>query len=408
MKLVSKTIYLFYAKGKSNIFSGQRIATEILAKGLSGHNWNVVEVCSPALDRLNSAGEASKPRSITAISQLVLKLFSLWFIGFSVSLTRSLIYVNPGQSIYGLFRDGFPLLIRGILNYQGRGIVSLHGSIFCQWELDSLEANLLKTIIRGSKYVTVLGSHQRHKLEEFGVPHDKIIQLDNTCITEKILENDIFYKHQDVDGKLFNNSENSLKVLYLGYLLEAKGYIQFLEAIETLSRSDDLRLEITLCGQLRTDSEQTPRFNNNLLEARRWIENLISRVNQSQYVSLRWIEGAAGDEKARLFKEAHIFILPTQFRVEAQPISILEALAYGCVVITSKVGEIPHMFSEDTTAILLDDCSSVSISKAIKLLSEDNQIRTQMALDGFNLFKQRYSFDKHTDSWINLLESICE
>ena len=48
------------------------------------------------------------------------------------------------------------------------------------------------------------------------------------------------------------------------------------------------------------------------------------------------------------------FILPTTYRNEAQPLAIIEALAYGCAVISTPHRAIPEMLAYGDAGILVE------------------------------------------------------
>lgn len=50
------------------------------------------------------------------------------------------------------------------------------------------------------------------------------------------------------------------------------------------------------------------------------------------------------EERERLIEECSIFVLPTWF--EGQPVSLLEAMAAGMCVVTTKVGGIPQIMGK--------------------------------------------------------------
>jgi glycosyltransferase involved in cell wall biosynthesis len=192
-----------------------------------------------------------------------------------------------------------------------------------------------------------------------------------------------------------------LNVLYLSNLVESKGYPEFVEALRRLATSVSFPLEATLCGNITTTMETYKRFATPQA-ARNWITEHVAEINQSARVRLRWIDGAADDAKARLFRDAHLFILPSRYKVEAQPIVILEALASGCAVITTKVGEIPATVSHHT-ALLLDEVSPETIAAAIMELQGNPDARRRLALNGLKLFAERFTYTKHLDQWEQLL-----
>ena len=71
-----------------------------------------------------------------------------------------------------------------------------------------------------------------------------------------------------------------------------------------------------------------------------------------------------GEKKRRLFAEAHVFCLPTYYSYyEGQPISILEAYASGCVVITTDHGGICDIFKDKINGFRVEKRSCLSIKK---------------------------------------------
>jgi glycosyltransferase involved in cell wall biosynthesis len=53
-----------------------------------------------------------------------------------------------------------------------------------------------------------------------------------------------------------------------------------------------------------------------------------------------------GQIKIDLLEKSNVFILPTYYKMEGQPISILEAMATGNIVVTTNFSGIPDIISE--------------------------------------------------------------
>jgi glycosyltransferase involved in cell wall biosynthesis len=384
-------VTFFYGSGSG--FSGQSFASELLAGGLRQRGWQVNVVHTPLLDRM---GGHHGGRRVQEKLVLALRLISVWLIGLWVALRPGVIYVNLGQTRLALLRDGFPLLIRRLFTRNRRAVVSLHGSVFMGWDYYSLEARLLRHAIHAARYVTVLGPNQKKRLVELGIAAEKVVVMDNTCLLSPITEAECTQK-QTIPAR------QPLNVLYLSSLIEAKGYPEFVEAISQLAASADLPIEGTLCGKITTmDADE--RFATSEA-ARNWLNAQIVQVNQSAQVRLRWFDGANGEVKERLFREAHVFVLPSRYKTEAQPIVILEALASGCAVIATKVGEIPTTV-DDRTALLLDEATPEAIAAAILELQRNPDKRRRLALNGLRLFQERFACEKHLDRWEKLLFAI--
>lgn len=380
-------INFFYGKGRG--FSGQRFASEILVEGLRQRGWQVRVINTPVLDRV---GEVSIGNKLGEKLNLGLRLLAAWSKGFWLALTSEMLYVNLGQTRFALFRDGLPLLFRSILG-SPKAIISLHGNVFMSWDKQSLEVRLLRQMARPARYITILGPNQQKRLGEFGIPAEKVIQMDNTCLITPMSDQECVEKQVIPAGQ-------PLKILFLSSLIETKGYPEFVEAISYLASEDNLPIEATLCGKI-TSIESDQRFPTRTV-AKNWLEDQIKQINQSGHVQLHWINGAEGQAKENLLREAHLFVLPSRYKVEAQPIAILEALASGCAVVTTQVGEIPAML-DSQTAVLLDEATPVAIAGVVEKLYHHPRDRQYLALNGLKLFNDRFAYARHLDQWEQLL-----
>ena len=376
--------------GSGTGFSGQRFASELLIAGLGQRGWQVGIIKTPLLDRVEGH---SRGRRFLEKLGLGLRLLAAWLKGVWVALGPAILYVNLGQTRFALIRDGLPLLVRRIFSRDRRAVISLHGNLFMAWHQRSLEARLLCQMARPARYITVLGPSQKERLIKFGIPAEKVVQMDNTCLIPPITEQECI----DKQAILAHQAAN---ILFLNSLTETKGYPEFVEAIGELASTVSFPIEATGCGTI-TLMETDSRFPTHAA-ARDWLEEQVTLVNRSPQVRLRWVNGAAGAAKEKLFRGAHIFVLPSRYRVEAQPIAILEALASGCAVIATCVGEIPTTVN-DRTALLLGEATPGAIATAILELLRNPDKRRDLALNGLKLFKERFAYEKHLDHWEQLL-----
>ncbi len=384
---VMRKIYFIYGSGRG--FSGQRFASEMLVEGLRRRGWQVEVIQTPVLDRIS---ESSREKGWSELLVLGLHLLAAWLKGLWLVPRREMLHVNLGQTRFALLRDGLPLLVRSIFG-SSQAIISLHGNVFMSWDKQSLEVHLLRRMVRAARYITVLGPNQQRRLGDFGIPTEKVIQLDNTCLITPVTEQECTEKQAIPVGQ-------PLKILFLSSLIETKGYPEFVEAISRLASEDNLPVEAILCGKI-TSVESDQRFPTRTA-AKNWLEDQLKQINQSRQVRLHWINGAEGWAKENLLREAHLFVLPSRYKVEAQPIAILEALASGCAVITTQAGEIPAMLNSQT-AVLLDEAAPVAIAGVVEKLYRHPQNRQSLALNGLKLFNDRFAYSRHLDQWEQLL-----
>ncbi len=381
-------ISFFYGSGSG--FSGQRFALELLIKGLRQRGWHVQIVNTPLLNRV---AEHSGAGIYASRLGLALHLLIAWMKGLRLAFGPGIMIVGLGQTKFALIRDGFPLLFKRIFVRSGRAIIALNGNLLMHWDYHSLEAKFLRSLAQAAGYITVVGPNQKTQLIALGIPAEKVAVIDNTCLLSSITT-------QECKDKQTLTDQQPLNILYLSSLIESKGYPEFVETIGKLATRASFPVEATLCGKI-TLAEADSQFIT-FKVARDWIEERIAQINKSSFVRLHWINGATGAAKEKLFREAHIFILPSQYKIEAQPIAILEALSSGCAVITTKVGEIPTTVS-DQTALLLDIVTPETIAEAILNLQHNPDKRQQLALDGLKLYEKRFAYSNHIDRWEKLL-----
>ena len=83
-----------------------------------------------------------------------------------------------------------------------------------------------------------------------------------------------------------------------------------------------------------------------------------------------------GEEKTRLLREAAAILLP--FRFEGQPLVILEALAAGTPVVTTRVGAVAETVADGAEAILTDARDVDALTAGTLRLLRDPALRTRV------------------------------
>ena len=139
-----------------------------------------------------------------------------------------------------------------------------------------------------------------------------------------------------------------LRMLYMSGMTPMKGYDVLADAYLSLSREQQSALQVSFAGKF--DSA----------EARERFEAKIAGVPGLTYHGL-----VDDDAKTALFAQAHVFCLPTMFR-EGQPLSILEAYASGCVVLTTAQAGILDIFTPGVHGWAMEPSSVASTRAALE------------------------------------------
>lgn len=385
-----KSISFAYVQPLS--FSGQSAASELLIAGLAARGWECRRIPIYPLDRAIVNPALRYARFVLYMMRTWLGLLRLSFGG------AAILNLNLGQSLASFLRVGLPFVCLKLMRRKLKVITSLHGSVFMEWERTAPVAKVFLWYLRQSHAITVLGQKQREKLIEMGVGSKKIHIVPNTCELELEPE-------AKVEAKLSN--QDKVNLLHLSLLIESKGYPEFLEALELLSKDSELPCEVeaVLCGPMAFTA-YCRRFTNEVTKEE-WIESKIRSICEQKdtRVNVTWISGAQGNAKAELFRAAQLFVFPSTFPVEAQPLVLLEAMASGCALITSTVGEIPSTVDE-SVAILEEEPTAEALARDIKTLLESPAERVRLGLGGVKRMREKYSISAHLDNWERVIGDV--
>lgn len=129
---------------------------------------------------------------------------------------------------------------------------------------------------------------------------------------------------------------HTFRVLFLAHCTREKGVFDALEgallANERLAASGSaLRLELTVAGAFFIEGEEQ--------EFRARLATAGAAVRYAGFVS--------GEEKSRLLRESDAFCFPTYYPAEGQPVSLIEAMACGLAIVTTRWRAIPELLPPD-------------------------------------------------------------
>jgi len=326
--------------------------------------------------------------SIFELPAYLLALIAAWFQIVRTMRTCEVFYINAGQSLAACVRDGLSLWAARIGNSRCKRLISFNGNIFTTWEVTSFKARLFSRVCNMGNVVTIVGPNQKKSLIKLGVNTD-IRVVDNASELEVIESTSIGQKH----------TGDILKILFLGNLLETKGYPEYLEALANIAERGDLRVDAVLAGDFIVDCFPIRFSSKN--EAEKWVADKTAEINRSASVRVRWIRGISGAKKVEALRQAQILVFPSAYPIEAQPFVLLEALASGIAILTSKAGEIATSLTEDS-AVFIEPCTVPMIIDGIYAL-RDPETRVRLATSGVRQFRSRYSLSKYLEVWEKLI-----
>jgi glycosyltransferase involved in cell wall biosynthesis len=171
-----------------------------------------------------------------------------------------------------------------------------------------------------------------------------------------------------------------LRILYMSGFIPKKGYNELVDAFCQLPEELKLKVRIDMAGMFETEALEKEYLGK------------IRNIDQIVYHGV-----VNEDRKKELFSNAHIFCLPTTF-FEGQPISILEAYASGCVVITTGQKGILDIFADEVNGFMIDGNLSSSIKSVISRIFQDQKILLPIALHNWNYADRNFRMSSFNDS----------
>jgi glycosyltransferase involved in cell wall biosynthesis len=167
------------------------------------------------------------------------------------------------------------------------------------------------------------------------------------------------------------NTDRPLKLVYVGRLVRAKGLFDVIEAATELRRRGrDFTLSIAGRG---SDQDE-------LMAAS-------GRAGLADHV--RFLGNVFSAEKYRLWLDSDLFVLPSY--MEGLPYSLLEAMAAGCVPITTPVAAIPDVMRDGEHGVFVPVRNAGALAIAVAALDDDRRRLVRMAEAARQRVLERYT-----------------
>ena len=369
--------------------TGQSVLFSILIRRLSQEQvaHRVINLADNSTSRID--GSFSWGRLISLVSPFLQSLSLL------VS-KRTTVYITIANSLVGFLKDLLFIVIAQVGSH--RIILHCHGGDYGTFysQSSSIVQWLIRKSIGSTDHLIILSEMFRRDFDF----------LQNSRVTISVVANCIdtsipYHANatETVDStytpKSHNKSTRSVRILYLSNFIETKGYLVLLDAINILVNQHRILLSAHFCGDFVLAGSMISYLT--AVEAEADFHSRIQRYGLADHVVFRG--PVSGDEKHRELLEGDIFVLPTTYRNEAQPVAIIEALAYGCTVISTPHRAIPEMLDYGKAGILVESSRPDLIANQILKI----QKKPALMLEYGHRARQQYLRNFHPDiHWDNM------
>lgn len=299
-----------------------------------------------------------------------------WFY-FSLNLylykvfSSNIVYITPGQTFFGVAKYTLFILLSSLLNKEL--IIHVHGNYLgdCYQSLTGKKKKLFYFLVKKFSKGIVLSESLKNNLTPF-LEYSQIHVLYNFA-----------------EDYLINNKEkdfNKLKLVYLSNLMQEKGIIYLLDALKQLEENN-IPYVAKIAGNIDLNLKDT-------------INQKLDNLKFTKYVGV-----VKGEDKKALLEWSNTFILPTFYKMEGQPISILEALASkNCIVTTTHAG-IPDIIQDSKNGKFVAKESVNSIVDTLTYLTQNLDFVEEKAKFNVIYFQEKFSLDNFSKNFINILNA---
>lgn len=331
--------------------TGMSVADKTLLSGLDSLGWKTTVVNTSKGSLLSGFS------GLGQIKKLIAGIYGVW----RLSRSCDLCYFTFSQSPAGNLRD-----LLYVFAMRGTPVVGhLHGGGLRDTVYDRfpLLRRMNRAILTRRVSRMIVLSESLRRIFERVLPDHRIVPVENFA-DDDFFASDALSKARHCSGVR--------RVLYLSNMIRTKGYLELARA--AIQTSEDLSSEA-----LHVQFAGVFADNRDLVE----FEKL---CRQSGGI-LEYLGPINGPERVALFRQADIFCLPTYYPQEGQPISILEAYASGCVVVTTPQGGIPDVFLNGRNGYYVEPRSVRSLRNILARILE----MERSALDHISEFNMEYA-----------------
>ncbi len=189
----------------------------------------------------------------------------------------------------------------------------------------------------------------------------------------------------------FNNKvdRNHFKVGFMSNFIREKGICEFIDAIIICNEKKNLKITAWIAGQLVNKDEV--------------VKNKIEMARGKNYIEI--YQPILGDLKWNLLHATGIFVLPTYYKTESLPLSLVDAMRSGCFCISNDVGEIGNLLSNNRGEIITDITEN-HIADAIEAVIKSSNTITSTTSNAMDYVENNFSYSCFSKSIIKIIDDL--
>jgi len=179
----------------------------------------------------------------------------------------------------------------------------------------------------------------------------------------------------------FPGPDETVQILSVGRLVEQKGFEYAIRAVSHLRQLTSRGLQYTIIGSGELENP---------------LKGLVSELGISDIVT--FAGPLLQDQVRRRMHESHIFLLPSVTAAngfqEGIPVAIMEAMASGLPVVTSRHSGIPELVEHDVSGFLAKEREVVPLAESMERLMSDSILCRRISAAGREKVEREFDIRK--------------
>ncbi|GAA0626289.1 glycosyltransferase family 4 protein [Thalassospira tepidiphila] len=319
-------------------------------------------------------------RTLSEVNQ-----FSLRKIGLAVCLLLRLIrafprtkalYICFAPNGFAYYRDCLYVLLAKLFHVPS--ILHLHGRGLPEMRRSKWSDLLQKTVFKGQT-VILLGESLRAEIEGLDC---------KSAIIANCLDDSAFVGPATKQWV----PHDPIRLLWLSNLFQAKGIETLLAACEIL-RAQGIACHLAIAGAEGDISKVE-------------LATLIEKYHM--HTAATYLGPVSDPERQDAFDNSDLFIFPSHYPNEAQPLVVLEAMAANVPVITSNIATLPEFVRDGETGRLCPPKAPEQLAKSIISAINSPDITTAMRDAAYQMCRQNFRQDRFAEKLRQRVHSIIE
>jgi glycosyltransferase involved in cell wall biosynthesis len=185
---------------------------------------------------------------------------------------------------------------------------------------------------------------------------------------------------------------DSARLVFYSNFIKSKGIDEVLKAIP-LVRQKNPNVSFLFVGAWDSDAHKLAAM------------NLVESTGIAEWVKFRGV--VSGDGKKACLQESDIFLLPTYYPFEGLPLAILEAMSYGCAIISTDHAAITVALEDGVDGLICRPRDPADLALKINPLIEDKHLLLSMQQNSIRKFREAFMAERFGESLASELLSLC-